>query len=63
LLPVQSPPAEHDDGLFVTFQVRVALLPDVMLVGLTDILIPGVASTESEADAVPEPALLEQLNV
>jgi hypothetical protein len=63
LLPLQSPPAEHEVGLFVTLQVIVALLPEVMLVGLTEMLMPGVAIAVSVTDPLPVPALLEQLSV
>jgi hypothetical protein len=41
LLPVQSPLAVHDVGLFVELQVKVALPPTVVEIGLIDTFTVG----------------------
>lgn len=63
LLPLQLPPAVHDEGLLVTFQLSVDVPPEVIVAGFKLILITGVANTVRVALALAEPAEFEQAKV
>ena len=63
LLPLQFPPAVHDEGVLVTFQLSVEVPPEVIVAGLKLIFITGVANTVSVVLALAEPAEFEQVKV
>ena len=60
LEPLQEPPAVQELGLLVADQVIVELLPVFIEVGLTEIVMTGIAMTVTVVEAEPLPAPLLQ---
>lgn len=61
--PLHEPPAVHDEGLLVAFQLIVLLLPVLIDEGLTEMLTTGTAMMVNVSDDDPVPTAFVQLSV